>query len=64
VSLIGEALGMKQGEYSRLKRMLNDVAEKQKTVAANMRRAERRFAVVEKRIADLLNAIKKRRWRT
>ncbi len=55
---------MKQGEYSRLKRMLNDVAEKQKTVAANMRRAERRFAVVEKRIADLLNAIKKRRWRT
>lgn len=51
---------MEQDEYSRLKDILNAVAEKQRRVASNMRKAEKRFSRTEKAIANLLNAVKRR----
>ena len=51
---------MIRAEYARLKGLLNAVAEKQKTVADNMLKAEKRFAFTEKAIADLLKTIKNR----
>jgi hypothetical protein len=51
---------MTKDEFIRLKRLLNAVAEKQKAVADNMLKAERRFVVTERAIADLLSATKKR----
>jgi len=51
---------MTRAEYARLKGLLNAVAEKQETVADNMRKAEKRFAFTERAIADLLETIKNR----
>jgi hypothetical protein len=52
---------MREAEYIRLESLLKAVAEKQRIVAGNMLEAEKRFAVTEKAIMDLLNAVKKRR---
>ena len=52
---------MRKHEYERLKRLLCDIAEMQKTVADSNLKAEMRFAVTEKAIADFLKTIKKRR---
>ena len=52
---------MRETEYTRLKGLLKGVAEKQKTVAENMLEADKRFAVTEKDIQDLLHAIRERR---
>ena len=51
---------MKQREYTRLKNLLSVIAERRKTVGDNMLEAEKRFAAVEKAIAELLISIKKR----
>ena len=51
---------MSKDEYTRLKASLNAVAERQRSIADNMLKAERRFAITEKAIADLLGAAKKR----
>jgi hypothetical protein len=52
---------MTQAEFARLKRMLEAVAEKQKIVADNMLKEEKRFAFTEKAIANLLKTVKNRR---
>jgi uncharacterized protein YqiB (DUF1249 family) len=52
---------MRETKYTRLKGLLKDVAEKQRTVAESMLEAEKRFAVTEKDIYDLLDAIRQRR---
>jgi hypothetical protein len=52
---------MSKDEYERLKGLLSDVAEMQKTVADNNLKAEMRFALTEKAIADLLKRTKNRR---
>src|SRR6266852_2690113 len=49
---------MTKAEYTRLAGLLNAVAEKQKAVADNMLKAEKRFAITERAIADLLKTIK------
>jgi hypothetical protein len=51
---------MREVEYKRLEGLLQAVTEKQRTVADNMLEAEKRFAVTERAILDLLNAVKKR----
>jgi len=51
---------MSKDEYTRLENLLTYLAETQETVADNMLKAEKRFAVTEKAIADLLSMIKKR----
>ena len=52
---------MREAEYTRLEGLLKAVAEKQRIVAGNMLEAEKRFAVTEKAIMDLLNAVKRQR---
>lgn len=51
---------MRETEYIRLEGLLKAVAEKQRIVAGNKLEAEKRFAVTEKAIRDLPNAVKKR----
>jgi hypothetical protein len=52
---------MTEGEYRRLNATLKAVAEKQKTFADSSLEAEKRFAITEQAIADLLKEIKNRR---
>jgi hypothetical protein len=52
---------MREAEYTRLEGLLKGVAEKQRIVAENMLEVEKRFAVTEKDIYDLLGAIRQRR---
>lgn len=51
---------MTEGEYKRLKGVQGAIAEQQRKLAANTLEAEKRFASVQKAIADLLMALKKR----
>lgn len=51
---------MTKDEYGCLSDLLKAVAEKQKTFAANMLKAEKRFARVERAIAELLETVEKR----
>jgi hypothetical protein len=51
---------MTEGEYKRLKRIQDAIADQQRKFAANSLEADKRFAPVQKAIADLLIAVKKR----
>ena len=51
---------MTEDEYKRLKRILDTIAEQQKMLTVKALDVEDRFAPVEKGIADLLAAVKKR----
>jgi len=51
---------MTEDEYKRLKGILDTVADQQKMLAVRAVDVEGRFAPVEKGIADLLAAVKKR----
>jgi hypothetical protein len=51
---------MTEVEYKRLKGILDAIAEQQKMLAVRTLDVEGRFAPVEKGIADLLAAVKKR----
>jgi len=52
---------MTKGEYKRLNNLLKAVAESHKRFAYNMLKADKRFAVTEQAIADLIKATKNRR---
>ena len=52
---------MSKDEYERLKGLLSNVAATQKIVADDNLKAEMRFALTEKAIADLLKKTKNRR---
>jgi len=51
---------MTEDEYKRLKAIQDKIAEQQRIPAAKSLEAEDRFAPVEKAIADLFMAVKKR----
>ncbi|HEY3026741.1 MAG TPA: hypothetical protein VGJ55_11380 [Pyrinomonadaceae bacterium] len=51
---------MTEAEYKRLKEIQDSIAEQQKLFAARTRDAEKRFAPIDKRAAELLAVIKKR----
>ena len=51
---------MTDEEYKRLRAIQNAIAEQERVFAAKAAAAEDRFAPVEKAIADLLVAVKKR----